>query len=98
MKESTKVLKNSGQFTKGHLKKGGRKKGTPNKRTADIIERLKDTDIVGSLIEIAQNTNKDEIKITVYKELLKYIYPQRKAIDMNADGNKLFVNIRRTEV
>lgn len=88
MKENTKVEKNSGQFQKGHAKIGGRQKGTPNKRTADIIERLKEEDIVGSLLEIAQRTEKEETQVTIYKELLKYIYPQRKAVDMSLE-NKL---------
>ena len=94
MTKSTKVLKNSGQFTQGHIKKGGRKKGTPNKRTSDIIERLKDNDIVGSLLDIAQNTDKDEIKVTIYKELLKYIYPQRKAVEFAQDIELPVINIK----
>ena len=63
-------------------RRGGRKKGTPNKRTADIIERLKGVDIVGELLEIAHTTEKEETKVTVYKELMKYVYPQRKAVEI----------------
>ena len=82
----SKVEKNSGKFEKGHTKTGGRKKGTPNKRTADIIERLKGEDIVGSLLEIAHTTEKEETKVTVYKELLKYVYPQRKAVEIETEN------------
>ncbi len=71
------------------IKTGGRKKGTPNKRTADIIERLKKEDIVGSLLEIAHTSENEDTKVTVYKELLKYCYPQRKAIDLQTDEIKL---------
>ena len=63
------------------IKTGGRKKGTPNKRTADIVERLKGVDIVGELLEIARTTEKEDTKVTVYKELMKYVYPQRKAVE-----------------
>lgn len=80
------MLENKGKFIKGREKTGGRKKGTPNKRTNDIIERLKDEDIVGNLLEIAKTTDKEEIKVTVYKELLKYTYPQRKAVDISAEN------------
>ena len=78
----TKVEGNSGRFTKGHTKTGGRKKGTPNKRTADIMERLKGVDIVGELLEIARTTEKEDTKVIVYKELMKYVYPQRKAVEI----------------
>jgi hypothetical protein len=70
---------------KGGEKTGGRKKGTPNKRTADITERLKDEDIVGSLLEIAHTTQDESTKVTVYKELMKYVYPQRKAVEVTGE-------------
>lgn len=84
---TVKVNKNNGQFKKGAKRPAGagRKKGTPNKRTADIIERLKGEDIVGELLEIAHTTEKEETKVTVYKELLKYVYPQRKAVEFTQD-------------
>lgn len=69
-------------FQKGKEKTGGRKKGTPNKKTADIMERLKGVDIVGELLEIARTTEKEDTKVTVYKELMKYVYPQRKAVEI----------------
>lgn len=85
----TKVVENSQNKTRGGSKKGerrgGRKKGTPNKRTADIIERLKGVDIVGELLLIAATTGKEETKVTVYKELMKYVYPQRKAVEIAND-------------
>ncbi|MBS4760961.1 MAG: hypothetical protein KHX03_09720 [Clostridium sp.] len=82
MQNTAKVIKNSGQFKKGQTKpaNSGRKKGTPNKKTAEIFERLKGVDIVGELLAIARTTEKDELKVAVYKELMKYVYPQRKAV------------------
>lgn len=67
------------------IKTGGRQKGTPNKRTADIVERLKGVDIVGELLEIARTTEKEDTRVTVYKELLKYVFPQRKAVEMTGE-------------
>ena len=85
----TKVVESSQRKTRGGSKKGerrgGRKKGTPNKRTADIIERLQGVDIVGELLLIAATTEKEETKVTVYKELMKYVYPQRKAVEIAND-------------
>ena len=86
--DSNKTVRNSkGQFQKGvpRLANAGRKKGTLNKRTVDIMERLKDVDIVGKLLEIANTTDKEETKVTVYKELMKYVYPQRKAVEIAND-------------
>ena len=87
MQKTAKVEKNSGQFKKGQAKpaNSGRKKGTPNKRTAEIAERLKGVDIVGELLEIARTTEKEETKVAVYKELLKYAYPQLKAVELDLD-------------
>lgn len=85
MQVLTKVEKNSGKFQKGHTKTGGRKKGTPNKKTLDIMERLKGVDLVGEMLEIAKSAEKDELKVAVYKELMKYVYPQRKAVDIGVN-------------
>lgn len=79
---------------KGGEKTGGRKKGTPNKRTADITERLKDEDIVGSLLEIAHTTQDESTKVTVYKELMKYVYPQRKAVEFTQEIELPVINIK----
>lgn len=81
-----KVVKNSHKGgSKPGERRGGRQKGTPNKRTAEIVERLEKEDIVGSLLNIAKTTKDENIKVTVYKELMKYVYPQRKAVEMSAD-------------
>ena len=93
-------MENNTKFIKGHRKIGGRRKGTPNKKTSEIIERLKDEDIVGSLLEIANTTEKEEIKLKVYIELMKYVYPQRKAVDLNAADNDytIYINHEFVEV
>jgi len=65
----------------------GRPKGSPNKRTAEIQERLAELDcdpIEGMAMIAADPTNSNELKFSCYKELAQYIAPKRKAVDMNA--------------
>lgn len=83
--ERTKVENNSGKFQKGHKKTGGRKKGTPNKKTAQFKEILGDFDTVTELKDLYQTTDKDELKFAICKEFLKYEYPQRKAVEIAND-------------
>ena len=83
--KTTKVEKNSGKFQKGHKKTGGRKKGTPNKKTAQFKEILGAFDTVTELKELYQTTDKDDLKFAICKEFLKYEYPQRKAVEIAND-------------
>ena len=62
-------------------KTGGRKKGTPNKRTRELFEL--NYCPVEELLKLAKrkDTSTDQ-KIVIHKALLPYFYPQRKAIDI----------------
>lgn len=65
----------------------GRKKGTPNKRTKNLIELIEskypDFDPIISLIEISQDIETPlDIKVNCLKEIAKYIHPQRKAVEI----------------
>ena len=82
---TSKVEKNRGVFQKGRAKTGGRKKGTPNKKTAQYKEILGDFDTVTELKELYQTTDKDDLKFAICKEFLKYEYPQRKAVEIAND-------------
>ncbi len=84
---NTKVNKNSNSVgrPKGGKKLGGRKKGTPNKKTLEFIEALGSFDPVKALIDLYKKTEDDGIKLGALKEMLKYIYPQRKAVDFTLD-------------
>lgn len=77
-------------------KYGGRKKGTPNKRTlilADALEK-KNLDPIAGLHDCLQELEEmvvyeDGAKISlvkakadIYMELLQYLYPKRKAIQV----------------
>lgn len=74
------------KFQKGQKKpeNSGRKKGTPNKLNMGVEEALAKRGIncVEEMLKIAETTDKEEVRLTVYKELLKYVYPQRKAIEI----------------
>lgn len=88
-----KVVKNSEKKTRGGSKKGerrgGRKKGTPNKKTSELMQILGSFNPVETLKEIIARTEDDALQAKICLDLLKYLYPQRKAIEMNAEDVKL---------
>ena len=73
-------------FEQGHEKLGGRKQGTPNKKTLikadDLLIEL-DVNPIQRLIEIAKSdlTSIDQ-KINCYKEIAKYSYPKFKSQEL----------------
>lgn len=81
----SKVEANRGQFQKGKAKTGGRKKGTPNKRTKELAEVLGSFDPADKLVQIYNETDDLDLKAQICRDLLKYVYPQRKAVEMSAD-------------
>ena len=79
---------------KGLPKTGGRAKGTPNKRTQSVMEKLEalGCDPIAGLAKIAMNkrqklgVRKDvpiELRAQMFKELAQYVAPKRKAIEIN---------------
>lgn len=72
----------------GLAKTGGRKKGTPNRATLTLKEKL---DAMGCdpLIELAKiamnEKNPIEIRVRCLSEIAPYVYPKRKPIDMSSD-------------
>lgn len=88
-----KVAENSEKKTRGGSKKGerrgGRKKGTPNKKTSELMQILGSFNPVETLKEIIARTKDDALQAKICLDLLKYLYPQRKAIEMNAEDVKL---------
>lgn len=65
-------------------KTGGRKAGTPNKRTTDLLEVIGNYNPLEALINIAGDKNTPlDAKIKINLDLLPYIYPKRKAIELN---------------
>ena len=86
----------NGQFQKGRTKTGGRAKGTPNKKTTELIELLGDYNPIVRLIEIAKDENTSlDMQVKINLDLLPYIYPKRKSIDMNSNEMpevKIYIN------
>ena len=70
-------------FKPGHKKIGGRAKGVPNKFTRSVMEICQEMnfDPVQGLIELARCAEDEGNRVTAHKELMKYIYPQRKAVE-----------------
>lgn len=76
-------------------KTGGRKKGTPNKKTKEVIERLKELncDPIEGMAKIAQTAlDSDDLALAgqMYKELAQYVAPKRKAMEVTgANGEEI---------
>lgn len=67
-------------------KTGGRQKGTPNKDTKALQDRIASKypgwDPVEAMAEIAQDDKNDVmIRLAALKEIAQYIHPKRKAIE-----------------
>lgn len=66
-------------------KTGGRKRGTPNKRTqqaAELVRELGCDPIRGMAAIAADKRHPIELRAKMYAELAHYVYPKRKAVDM----------------
>jgi len=70
--------------------RGGRAPGTPNKRTVELVERLAELecDPVEGLVAIAADPDTDvALRARVYADLLPYLYPKRKAMELAGPDN-----------
>ena len=78
------------------IKTGGRKAGTPNKKTTELLELLGDYNPITRLIEIVKDENTPlDMQVKINLDLMPYIYPKRKSIDMNTNEMpdvKIFIN------
>ena len=83
---------------KTRKKTGGRKKGTPNKKTAELLEILGSFNPAEELMKLYDRTQDQDLKVTICKELMKYVYPQRKAIDNTITGGGFVVNVNNEAV
>ena len=83
-------------MAKDGTKTGGRKKGTPNKRTLNFVDNLNNYDPLKSLLKIVKDENTPlDTRIKINLDLLPYIYPKRKSIDMNSGESpevKIYIN------
>lgn len=72
---------------KGSQKTGGRKAGTPNRDKLEVRERLAEMgcDPIDGMAQIAMEARAEGDKHLagqMYKELCKYSYPQKKAVEV----------------
>ena len=69
-------------------RRGGRKIGTPNKRTqavADTLAELGCNPIKG-MAKIAMDESQPmQLRATMYRELAQYVAPKRKAVEMTGE-------------
>lgn len=91
------------------VKTGGRAKGTPNRRTLDIQQRLDALrcDPIEGMARIAMDAaNPPELRGRMFAELAQYVAPKRKSVEVHAevesthvqklvaDSNELLTQIR----
>lgn len=84
---TAKVAKNSNRGSKPGERRGGRTKGTPNKKTAEAVEAIKATGMtpLEYLTSVYQDITADEAKrIDAAKAAAPYVHPKRAPI--NSDG------------
>jgi hypothetical protein len=70
------------------FKSGGRKRGTPNRATRDVVERLAalGCDLVAGMAQLAMDEgNAPELRGRMFAELAAYCYPKRRAIEVKAE-------------
>ena len=70
----------------GLPKTGGRKKGTPNKKTKDVMELLESMGCnpIERLVSIAEDPEVDvAVRVRIYAELASYIFPKRKSMSID---------------
>lgn len=72
-------------------KTGGRIKGTPNKRTVEIVELLEalDCEPVAGMASIAMDQrNPVELRGRMFAELANYVHAKKRATEIKADDGK----------
>jgi hypothetical protein len=73
-------------------RRGGRKRGSPNKRTLDVIDKLAALDcdpIAGMALIAMDKKNSIEVRARMFVELAQYVAPKRKAVEHSADAGLL---------
>lgn len=79
----------------GLAKTGGRKAGTPNKRSIDLQERIEELlngdDLAGAIFSrIKKLSNERQVEFLI--SLMPYVYPKRKAIEVTGDKGWTFTD------
>ena len=78
----------------GQPRTGGRQKGTPNKKTAevrDLLLSLKCDPVRGMALIAMNKKNPPELRGRMYSELAQYMWPKRKAIEVSGDDGGPYI-------
>lgn len=84
---TAKLAKNSGRGSKPGERRGGRQRGTPNKRTAEVAAAIAATGMtpLEYLTSVFQDSGADEARrIDAAKAAAPYVHPKRAPVD--SDG------------
>lgn len=71
------------------FKTGGRQKGTPNRSSRIVADRLADLgfDPIAAMVSLAADPSTDPaLRGRMAAELAGYVFPKRKAVDLAADN------------
>ena len=82
------ALEGKGGRPPGYAKTGGRQRGTPNKATADVAERLAalGCDPLDGLASLAKDpTSTKEFRRLCFNDLMPYAYSKRKPVDISSE-------------
>lgn len=74
-------------------RRGGRQKGTPNKKTQTMLEKFEEMkcDPLKGMMKIAEQAMDEgdmQLAGQMYKELAQYVAPKRKAMELTGDKEK----------
>jgi hypothetical protein len=74
----------------------GRKAGTPNKKTRDLMDRcqMAGIDPFQVLLDLAKASPDEAMRFSAAKELCHYLYPKRKAIERSSEDSEIRLTIR----
>jgi hypothetical protein len=68
------------------FKTGGRTKGTPNRKSVEVMDKLEalGCDPIEGMARLAMDTsNSPELRGKMLSELAQYLYPKRKALEVD---------------
>ena len=75
---------------RGGIRPGaGRPKGSKNKRTIALLERLEELnfDLIGGLVDMAENSEDEKIRLEARKTLMPYAYPRLASQDISLSSD-----------
>lgn len=78
----------------------GRKKGTPNKMTQDLMKICEEegVDPFRALLLVYKQAHIADTKLSALKEICQYVYPKRKAIEHSGEINNPFEHMSLEEL